>query len=762
MSGRVGLVLLALCALLLWILGRMQQQPEQVQAARVRPAAGFRTLPAEAHGLVGFDSAVERQAQREERRRRRDERNRREGDPAGALGQEDTSVPAIVANARRNAREHERRAIDATTPVVAHSIAPAAAPRAYRLCAPGCVENGGVCNTELGRCDCPPFVGGEACTQPLLPACSALVGMRQRRDALVASPCLIDGAARAPVSCECLMGCESLGLMGVRECYVTDPSNGTTMEWVRRQRGMRGLEANLDYFSAALKTADADTKCSGHGVFAPPMPLSGPPLSTHRPGCICYPGWGGASCEHSTAVRDRRFCLNGCSQLGRCYRNWCQCDRGFFGIDCSLGSPPPGAPPAVALPPPIGAQDGRWAAGAPRIYVYELPPRFNSWLQAGSHGWWQDMDLWGEDVVIHRRALRSAYRVTDPEQADLFLVPIHVSSGMWQLNWGFRDLLPTGVRVHQALLAYLRATWPFFDRRKGSDHLWVWGHDQGAWRVRAKLPALAPGVFINVFGAGPAQRGGHLPGHDIVCPPVLYSGVPSGLLNHAGRQRVAAPPLAFFQGKLNLHIPYEYSFGIRQGLYKAFRTKGTILVREGHEANRERYFELMSASKFCVAAAGFGFSTRVYESATAGCVPLIMMDGVESAYEELLPYHSFALRLNDSLKHLLTLEAVLAAVPAAAVAAMRARLRCVWPRFLWLRHDEGAVTPLPEQQRLLRYDAFETLLWTIRKRLRRDVEGPPDWDEACGAVRDYFQRPPRGAPASGWAPWANWKDLPEW
>ena len=35
-------------------------------------------------------------------------------------------------------------------------------------------------------------------------------------------------------------------------------------------------------------------------------------------------------------------------------------------------------------------------------------------MHAGDAGWWQDMDLWGEDVIIHRRALRSYYRVNDP------------------------------------------------------------------------------------------------------------------------------------------------------------------------------------------------------------------------------------------------------------------------------------------------------------------------------------------------------------
>ena len=45
---------------------------------------------------------------------------------------------------------------------------------------------------------------------------------------------------------------------------------------------------------------------------------------------------------------------------------------------------------------------------------------------------------------------------------------------------------------------------------------------------------------------------------------MLYAGVPLGLINHAKRRKKELQNLAFFQGKLNLHIPYEYSFGIRQ------------------------------------------------------------------------------------------------------------------------------------------------------------------------------------------------------
>jgi hypothetical protein len=278
-------------------------------------------------------------------------------------------------------------------------VAAAPARRAAVPCAPGC-EKHGVCNSELGRCDCPPFVGGAACDQPLVAACSAAVGLTT----LAPAPCVYDQlSTNAPVSCECLMGCEAIGLMGVRECYVMDPSNRTVASWVQQQIHVRGLAPNHEFWDAKLKSAHAESvkRCGGRGVYAPRMPATGAGGGLSR--CWCYAGFAGNACEQSTSKRQQHACLNGCSGRGACVRNWCHCSAGFYGTDCSLGSPADGSP-APALPPPIGAQRD---AKAPKVYIYDLPPRFNGWMHAGDAGWWQDFDLWGEDVIIHRRALRS-------------------------------------------------------------------------------------------------------------------------------------------------------------------------------------------------------------------------------------------------------------------------------------------------------------------------------------------------------------------
>ena len=342
-------------------------------------------------------------------------RGKQSGEPIPSVQLTTVTREAIAAAADTPSFSLAPRA--ATSSAIVESATAAPSPPRSKPCAAGC-EKHGVCNSELGRCDCPPFVGGADCSRPLIPACAAAVGLTT----VAPAPCVYDQLSlNAPVSCECLMGCEALGLMGVRECYLMDASNRTVTDWVQHQIHVRGLAPNRDFWQSSLKMAHAESvsRCSGRGLWAPKMPNAGPARAGSRSRCWCYAGFTGERCEGSSSARPTHACLNSCSGRGACVRNWCHCTPGYYGVDCSLGAPAGGAPASV-LPPPIGAQQqsasaGGGGGGAPRVYIYELPPRYNSWMHAGDGGWWQDFDLWGEDVIIHRRALRSAYRVTDPE-----------------------------------------------------------------------------------------------------------------------------------------------------------------------------------------------------------------------------------------------------------------------------------------------------------------------------------------------------------
>lgn len=76
-------------------------------------------------------------------------------------------------------------------------------------CAPGC-ETHGVCNGELGRCDCPPLREGPACERSAVPSCREQWGLQ-----LPYAPCQVwtkdqDYYTDFPPTCECLAECHAL------------------------------------------------------------------------------------------------------------------------------------------------------------------------------------------------------------------------------------------------------------------------------------------------------------------------------------------------------------------------------------------------------------------------------------------------------------------------------------------------------------------------------------------------------------------------
>jgi hypothetical protein len=160
----------------------------------------------------------------------------------------------------------------------------------------------------------------------------------------------------------------------------------------------------------------------------------------------------------------KQSCVHGCSGRGVCRLNFCHCVPGTWGVDCSSGVPDPGAAeaamsraeaqrgrrgvwpiarwdsgmisagpsqptghtlsaPSVTSSSILSSHPGAVTEGVPsapqrygsafasgdasppvRIYVYELPPRFNIWLAAHFRrpGRWDQSYLYSLDLKMHR------------------------------------------------------------------------------------------------------------------------------------------------------------------------------------------------------------------------------------------------------------------------------------------------------------------------------------------------------------------------
>eukprot|EP00798_Chlamydomonas_sp_ICE-L_P022988 gene22988-30176_t len=256
----------------------------------------------------------------------------------------------------------------------------------------------GVCDADTGRCSCVAGWRGEGCTQ------------------LDKAPCFNQGADK-------------------RDLNWTNPT------WVwSRCAGTCDDDISMCYCPVGSKYGRVE---------APPdSPPGTSAINLGRPLYNCHPGtdekggkvaWGIIPYEDLFS-KEKGWCevdkpeFNG---HGDCHLGFCMCHEGYYGFECSRrregvpqstgeqeGSKPWLAPhvnPVPATHGPSSRPDGR---KRPFIYVYDLPPEFNSRLlqTRTERGFWWTYSV---EPVLHEAMLLSEHRTLDPDEADFFYVPVY-------------------------------------------------------------------------------------------------------------------------------------------------------------------------------------------------------------------------------------------------------------------------------------------------------------------------------------------------
>lgn len=592
----------------------------------------------------------------------------------------------------------------------------------YKPCARGCEQHGN-CNFEEGRCECAWGYGGEDCSVVKLAAC------RQSTE-----PWAPIHTGQLPKACECYRQLwalsEELGPL-VWDKRMPNPATSTCFERttlapeaqlsnfpsadeeVRYFRGFRPdsqveLQRNETlYWEKAHKEVrplgDCPGNCTFRGGCVLPWPNAPAGMPPH---CECYYGWQGEDCSEPwlTPKWGQYQCFNNCSDAGACRNGFCHCPPGRFGIACQR---------TEAWAPRAHRPDPQRF----RIYAYELPLTLGHVQQLdfgqqhpGFEFFSAFFPIYSAPNQFFRQLLADPDVYTqDPYEASLFYVP----SFSLRYTVEFFDPVPHMRKV----IAYLREKHPFYDATAGRDHVWFLSRDKGGCAEWGPADDVATAIKIQHFCYRGEAEGGTFgwlgkcfdkrkdvctsPYYDLalqeanktyggVAVPAANGSLATGstaaapaMTEQAIQQQSADLPLGnrsalfTFIGGIREETPW-YSGGVRQELARLHKDAPGFVI---NPPGQYRFEDKMRDSIFCLAPSGLGWGIRLVQATAAGCIPVIIQDGIDQPHDDVVDFWKFALRVQQAA--IKTLPSYLAGITPRKLAELQQGLIDHHRAFMW-------------------------------------------------------------------------------
>ncbi|CAN6454174.1 unnamed protein product [Victoria cruziana] len=566
-----------------------------------------------------------------------------------------------------------------------------------KSCTNGC-SGQGVCNPDLGRCRCFHGFGGKGCSERLHFGCNLETSSELPFGRWVVSIC--------PAHCDTT---KAMCFCGAGTRYPNRPV-AEACGFQFNTHGKLGEPKMINWSRPDFENVFTNDSTKNGWCNVVPEDAYASRVQFKQE-CDCkYDCMVGRFCEIPTTCT----CINQCSGHGHCRGGFCECHGGWYGIDCSIPSVssaiqswPLWLRPATVLVP------GKERLGVnvkavvkkkrPLIYVYDLPPEFNSHLLEGRHFKFQCMNriyddenatiwteqLYGSQIALLESILASPYRTENGDEADFFFVPILEACLITRADDSphLSMMEHRGLRSSFTLDFYKKAyehiaeQYPYWNRSSGRDHLWSFSWDEGAcyapkeiWNsmmlvhwgnTNTKHNHSTTAYWADNWDHIPIEeRGDHPcfdPDKDLVIP-AWKRPDPDALKSKLwARSLEERQTLFYFNGNLgpdyhNGRPEASYSMGIRQKVAAEF---GSIPNKKGELGRQhspdvmvtaeriDNYHEKLSRSTFCGVFPGDGWSGRMEDSILHGCVPVVIQDGVFLPYENVLNYDSFAVRIHE-------------------------------------------------------------------------------------------------------------------
>ncbi|XP_010535629.1 PREDICTED: probable glucuronoxylan glucuronosyltransferase F8H [Tarenaya hassleriana] len=311
-----------------------------------------------------------------------------------------------------------------------------------------------------------------------------------------------------------------------------------------------------------------------------------------------------------------------------------------------------------------------------KIYIYDLPEKYNSdWVASSDRC---ATHLFAAEVSVHRALLSAAaVRTTEPEDADFFFLPVYVSCNFSTSN-GFPSLGHARSLLRSAV-DYVATKHPFWNRTRGSDHIFVASHDFGACFHAMENKAIEDGIpefmknsiILQTFGVT----------HDHPCQDVEHVVIPPYIPPESLRRTLDRAPAngrrdiwAFFRGKMEVNPKnisgHFYGKGVRTVILKKFAGDRRFYLRRRRFAG---YQSEIVRSVFCLCPLGWApWSPRLVESVVLGCVPVLIADGIRLPFPEIVRWPEISLTVAE--KDVGDLRKVLGRVAASNLSVVQSNL----------------------------------------------------------------------------------------
>ncbi|XP_057849591.2 uncharacterized protein LOC131060391 isoform X2 [Cryptomeria japonica] len=617
-----------------------------------------------------------------------------------------------------------------------------------KICKDGCSGHG-VCNPELGECRCFHGYAGEGCSERLNLECNYPPSPEKPYGHWVVSICSAQcDTTRAMCFC------------GENSKYPDRP--------VGESCGFQVIDRVVNWSKADTENLfTSNISKPGWCNVDPQEARIGKALFKQECDCKYDCQWG-RFCEFPTECS----CINQCSGNGYCHGGFCQCKAGWYGIDCSIPSIASSIQewPQWLLPATVQIPNGMFVGEKlngiqavvtkkrPLIYIYDLPPEFNSHLLEGRHfkfecvnriyddrnaSVWTDQ-LYGSQIALYESLLASPYRTLNGEEADYFYVPVLDACLITRAD----DAPHLSMKNHMGLRSYftldfykkaydhIREHYPFWNRSSGHDHIWNFAWDEGAcyapkeiWNstmlvhwgnTNSKYNHSTTAYWGDNWDGIPVERRGTHPcfdpDKDLVIP-AWKKPDPNAI-----KSRIWA----------------SYSLGIRQKLAAEFASEPNKEGKLGRQSTKDvivvshrspNYYEELGSSLFCGVFPGDGWSGRMEDSILHGCIPVIIQDGIQLPYENMLNYDSFAVRIAED--DIASLIQILRGINETDLEFKLANVHNLWQRFLYrdsfmleARRQNASYGHLDDWavqfSLLTEDDVFSTLIQVLHYKLHND------------------------------------------